>query len=149
DTRAREFFQIKLLAGIEHQQQLIDFNQFAATLRKLNEQLAAHNLATYFDDLSTQLSTGFAALRQALLELQQDVAETRQSAIDTKQIAEALLNEADDLPKRIAEQTSSQIKVERNVIIYGNVSDTTIITGDRNAMGVRNNQQNPAPDIAE
>lgn len=66
DPQAREFFQTKLLAGIAHQQQPIDFEQFAAALRQLNQQLAARDVEVYFDDLSSQLDTGFVALHDHL-----------------------------------------------------------------------------------
>src|SRR5262245_44603507 len=62
DPQAQEFFQTKLLAGIAHQQQPIDFEKFAAALRQLNQQLAAQDIEVYFDDLSSQLDTGFVAL---------------------------------------------------------------------------------------
>jgi HEAT repeat protein len=62
DPQARDFFQTKLLAGIAHQQQPIDFDQFAEALRRLNEQLASRDVSIYFDDLSSQLDKGFIAL---------------------------------------------------------------------------------------
>ncbi len=69
DPQAREFFQTKLLANVAHQQQLLDFEQFAAALRQLNEQLAAQDVSSYFDDLSSQLGNGFDALHQHLDQL--------------------------------------------------------------------------------
>jgi ATPase family associated with various cellular activities (AAA) len=66
DLQAREFFQNKLLAGIMRLQQQIDFEQFAVALQQLNLQLAAQDVEVYFDDLSSQLDTGFVALHDHL-----------------------------------------------------------------------------------
>jgi hypothetical protein len=62
DPQAQKFFQITLLAGIAHQQQSIDFNQFSDALRRLNEQLALRDVSVYFDDLSSLLGVGLVAL---------------------------------------------------------------------------------------
>jgi len=73
DPQASEFFQNKLLAGIIHQQQQIDFEQFAVALQQLDQQLAAQDIVAYFDDLSSQLYTGFVALRDHLDKLAEKV----------------------------------------------------------------------------
>jgi tetratricopeptide (TPR) repeat protein len=57
DPQAREFFQTKLLANLS-----LNFEQFAASLRRLNEQFAAPDVIAYFDDLSLQLKDSFAAV---------------------------------------------------------------------------------------
>jgi hypothetical protein len=69
DPQGRAVFQTKLLAGIISQQQQIDFEQFAAPLRKSNEQLAAQDVSAYFDDLLSQLDIGFVALHDHLNQL--------------------------------------------------------------------------------
>jgi hypothetical protein len=105
DPQARAVFQIKLLASITHKQQQIDFEQFAAPLRKLNEQLAAQDVSDYFDDLLSQLDIGFVALHDHLNHL----AEATRNYVEEAKI-EILLSQdqveskLDEIHKEISDQ---------------------------------------------
>jgi hypothetical protein len=93
DTHARDFFQTKLLAGIAHQEQPIDFEQFATGLRQMNEQLAAQDVEVYFDNLSSQLDLGFIALHDHLNHVDEHIEEAKTKILASQDQLNAKLSE--------------------------------------------------------